>query len=84
MITTPRLHLPKSILTYLLPLLQLIDLTIKKKKKKKKTFDLDAALGEGHDDDELMDTCTTPDKENMEPFANTEDFDGTLVLKLYE
>ncbi|KAK7571933.1 hypothetical protein V9T40_014405 [Parthenolecanium corni] len=50
----------------------LIDLTIKKKKKKK-TFDLDAALGEGHD--EPMDTNTTPDKENLEPSAAMEDFD---------
>lgn len=63
------------LISFLLPVLQLIDLTIKKKKKKK-TFDLDAALGEGHD--EPMDTNTTPDKENLEPSAAMEDFDGSF------
>lgn len=54
----------------------MIDLTIKKKKKKKKNFDLEAALGEGHDEGEPMDISTAPDKENQEPSANNEDFDG--------
>lgn len=55
--------------------IQLADLTIKKKKKKK-TFDLDAALGEGHD--EFMETTAAPDKENLEPSAANEDFDGSF------
>lgn len=48
-----------------------------KKKKKKKKFDLDAALGEGHEDGDQMDTATTTDKENQEPSTNKDDFDGT-------
>lgn len=58
----------------------MIDFSVKKKKKKK-NFDLDAALGKGPDDGELMDTSTTLDKENQEPAANNEDFDdGSLDL----
>lgn len=52
-------------------LFQLMDLTIKKKKKKK-NFDLDAALGEGHDEQETMDTETAADKGNLD-----DDLDGT-------
>lgn len=58
----------------------MLDFSVKKKKKKK-NFDLDAALGKGPDDGELMDTSTALDKENQEPSANNEDFeDGSLDL----
>jgi len=63
--------------------IQLTDLTIKKKKKKK-TFDLDAALGEGYD--ESVEFAAAPDKENLEPSAGNDDFDGSfkfVILMCY-
>lgn len=48
----------------------------KKKKKKKKNFDLEAALGEGHDEGG-PDASITTDKENQEP-TNNEKVDGNI------
>lgn len=55
---------------------KIFDPTIKKKNKKKKVFDLEAAIGAAHEEGDPMDTSTTPDKENMEPSANSNDVDG--------
>lgn len=61
----------------------MLDFSVKKKKKKK-NFDLDAALGKGPDDGELMDTSTSLDKENQEPSANNEDFEGIDEVASYQ